>query len=53
MVPSGFGAVISTVNLETVVLEDKKEAGEGEGDVTYSQTTPMKLSLTAALPEAS
>lgn len=32
---------------------DKKEAGEGEGDVTYSQTTPMKLSLTAALPEAS
>ena len=32
---------------------DKKEAGEGEGDVTYSQITPMKLSLTAALPEAS
>lgn len=29
---------------------DKKEAGEGEGEVIYSQTTPMKLSLTAALP---
>ena len=32
---------------------DKKEAGEGEGEVTYSQTTPIKLSLTVALPGTS
>ena len=32
---------------------DKKEAGEGEGEITYSQTTPIKLSLTVALPGTS
>lgn len=33
--------------------DDQKEAGEGKGEVIYSQTTPMKLSLTAALPGSS
>lgn len=53
MVPSGVWGSNFNGELGNGGTGDKKEAGEGEGDVTYSQITPMKLSLTAALPEAS